>query len=70
MSIIGHCITEVDKENLILKLNIITTFERIADTIVGEFINHGSLGKATISQLFTMTSYTTIDMVNKMKDSE
>ena len=69
MSLIGHSITEIDKENLILKLSLTTTFERISDTIVGEFINHGSLGKATISQLFTMVSYATIDMVNKTKDS-
>lgn len=69
MSIIGHAITEIDKENLVLKLSLTTTFERISDTIVGEFINHGSLGKATISQIFTMVSYATVDMVNKMKDS-
>ncbi len=65
MSVIGHSITEIDKENLILKLSLTATFDRIADTIVGEFINHGSLGKATISQLFTMVPYATIDMVNK-----
>ena len=69
MSIIGHSITEIDKENLILKLILTTTFERISDTIVGEFINHGSLGKTTISQLFAMVSYATVDMVNSMKDS-
>lgn len=69
MSIIGHSVTEIDKENLILKLILTTTFERISDTIVGEFINHGSLGKVTISQLFTIVSYATVDMVNKMKDS-
>lgn len=69
LSIIGHPITEIDKENLIFKLSLTTTFDRIADTIVGEFINYGSIGKATISQLFTMVSYATVDMVNKMKDS-
>lgn len=69
MSIIGHSISEIDKENLILKLSLTTTFERISDTIVGEFINHGSLGKATISQLFAMVSCATVDAVNNMKDS-
>jgi len=66
---IRHAITEIDKENLVLKLSLTATFERISDIIVGEFINHGGLGKATISQIFTMVSYATVDMVNKMKDS-
>jgi hypothetical protein len=69
LSVISHPIIEIDKENLILKLSLTATFDVISDTIVGEFINYGHLGKATISQLLTMVSYATVDMVKKIKDS-
>lgn len=69
MSIVGPCVAEVDKENLILRLSLTATLQRIADTIVGEFINYGSLGKATFSQLVLMASYASVDIINEMKDS-
>ncbi len=61
LSIVGNCMIDIDKENLIFRLNIDTQFERIADTIVGEFLHHGSLGKATISQLLNMASFAIIN---------
>lgn len=58
MSLIPNvsCTTEIDKENLILKLKMISEFKRIADTIIGEFISHGGLGIMTISQLFDLAA--------------
>jgi hypothetical protein len=51
-----RCNIEIDKKNLILKLKMTSEFRRIADTIIGEFISHGALGKATLAQLFQLVT--------------
>lgn len=58
------CTSEIDKENLIFKLKMISEFKRIADTIIGEFISHGGLGNMTITQLFDLA---TMGLINTLK---
>ncbi len=71
MSLISNvsAATDIDKENLIFRLKITSGFNFVADTIIGEFINHGSLGKATISQLFVFAAIGLTEELKKEKDN-
>ena len=64
------CSCEIDEKNLIFRLKITSEFKMVADTIVGEFINYGNIGNATISQLITLAAMTGASSLDKMRNTK